>query len=286
MTSTGAPTFILGASDSRTLAISHTVDRSPTVKTGSLAPVLMYWPRPTLRWMIVPPIGADTMVSAPMRSVFSSLAISSSERPRMRSRLRAAASAISAERMSPCAFTRSDCACSRSLSAPPLIASSSFCRFSTCLGELQPRLRLVDAGDGGDQVVLALHELARLDREQRRAALDMIAGPGDQLADAAGVGREDRRGGVVVDRDLAVGGALVAERDLAHGGEPQARPLRVARPESAVGVTRRLLGPRDRVALSAVEQPESGDQRRHGHDAAARQPQAVPPEVRASSRWI
>ena len=61
MTSTGAPTFILGASDSRTLAISHTVERLPTVKTGSLAPTLMYWPSPTLRWMIVPPIGAHTI---------------------------------------------------------------------------------------------------------------------------------------------------------------------------------------------------------------------------------
>src|SRR5262245_42138328 len=42
VTSTGASSFILGASDSRTLATSHTVDRSPTVYTGSVAPALMY----------------------------------------------------------------------------------------------------------------------------------------------------------------------------------------------------------------------------------------------------
>ena len=41
------------------------------------------------------------------------------------------------------------------------------------LRERQPRLRLLDAGDGGDEIVLALHELARLDGEQRRAALDV-----------------------------------------------------------------------------------------------------------------
>ena len=40
------------------------------------------------------------------------------------------------------------------------------------LGERQPRPRLVDAGDGGHEIVLALDELAGLDREQRRAALD------------------------------------------------------------------------------------------------------------------
>ena len=191
----------------------------------------------------------------------------------MRSRLREAASAISAERRSPCAPIRSDCACSRSFSAPPRIASSSRCRFSTGLRERQPRLRLLDAGDGGDQVVLALHELARLDREQRRAALDDVARLGDQAADAAGVGREDRRGGVLVDRDLAVGRALVAERDLAHRGELQARPLRLARPEGAVGVARHLLRPRHRIALAAVQRPRS--RRRWRRRPRRRRPRAT-----------
>ena len=185
--------------------------------------------------------------------------------------------------MSPCAPIRSDCACSRSLSAPPRIASSSRWRFSTGLRERQPRLRLVDAGDGGDQIVLALHELARLDREQRRAALDDVARLGDQAADAAGEGREDRRGGVLVDRDLAVGRALVAERDLAHRRELEARPLRLARPEGAVGIARHLLRPRHGIARAAVEHPEAGDDGSDGHDAAAREPQAIAPETRWSN---
>ena len=60
MTSAAAPTFIFGASDSRTLAISHTVERSPTVKIGSVATTVMYWPKPILRWITVPLIGAAT----------------------------------------------------------------------------------------------------------------------------------------------------------------------------------------------------------------------------------
>ena len=40
----------------------------------------MYWPSPTLRWMIVPPIGAETIDSGPILSAFESLPISSSER--------------------------------------------------------------------------------------------------------------------------------------------------------------------------------------------------------------
>ena len=173
----------------------------------------------------------------------------------------------------------SDCACSRSLSAPPRIASSSLLALLDLLRERQPRPRLVDAGDRGDEIVLALHELARLDREQRRAALDMVAGPGDQPADPAGVGREDRRGGVLVDRDLAVGRALVAERDLAYRREPQARPLRLARTERAVGIARHLVRSRHGVARAAVGHPHAGDDADDSQRAAARQPQAVAPAM-------
>ena len=202
----------------------------------------------------------------------------------MRSRLRTAASAMSAERRSPCAPTRSDCACSRSLSAPPRIACSSRCRFSAVCASSEPRARLLDAGDRGDEVVLALHELARFDGEQGRAALDQVAGPGDQLADPAGIGREDRRRRVLVDRDLAVGRAFVAEGDLAHRREPEARPLRVARPEGAVGLARTLLGTRHRVAGRGVEDPEADHRRRHDHGSAGRDPQAISPEARPQRR--
>src|SRR6202012_4191502 len=106
-------------------------------------------------------------------------------------------------------------------------------------------LRLLDAGHGGDEDVLALHILARLDGEERRPGLDMIAGLRDQAGDAAGIGREDRRRGVFVDADLAVVRALVAEADLSDGGKLQALPLRVGRAEGTVGVARDLVGPRN-----------------------------------------
>jgi hypothetical protein len=47
----------IAASLSRTKAVNHTVERSPMTKTGSLLPLLMNWPGPTLRCTTVPPIG-------------------------------------------------------------------------------------------------------------------------------------------------------------------------------------------------------------------------------------
>ena len=202
----------------------------------------------------------------------------------MRSRLRTAASAISAERRSPCAAHEvrlrllevlERAAADRLQFALPLLGG---------LRQQEPRARLLDAGDGGDEIVVALHELAGFDGEQRRAALDQVAGPGDQLADPAGEGREDRRRRVLVDRDLAVGRAFVAEGDLAHRREPEARPLRVARPEGAVGLARTLLRTRHRVAGSGVEAPEADHRRRHDHGSAGRDPQAISPEARPQRR--
>ena len=134
----------------------------------------------------------------------------------MRSRLRAAASAISAERRSPCAPTRSDCACSRSLSAPPRIASSSFCRFSTCCASCSRDFAFSTPATAVTRSFWPCTNSLASIANSGAPRSTMIARLGDQPADAAGVGREDRRGGVVVDRDLAVGRALVAERDLAH----------------------------------------------------------------------
>jgi hypothetical protein len=131
---------------------------------------------------------------------------------------------------------------------------------------------------------VALHELAGLDGEQRCAALDQVAGPGDQLADPAGIGREHRRRGVLVDRDLAVGRALVTEGDLTHRGELEARPLRLARPEGAVGVARDLLGTGHCIARTGVERPEAHHGSRRNHGPADRDPQAIPPEARRQGR--
>jgi hypothetical protein len=49
---------------SRTKAVNQTVERSPTTKTGSLAPLLTNCPGPTLRCTTVPPIGEWIGVSA------------------------------------------------------------------------------------------------------------------------------------------------------------------------------------------------------------------------------
>jgi len=84
--------------------------------------------------------------------------------------VRTAASAISAERRSPWAPTRSDCACSRSLSAPPRIACSSRCRFSAVCASTSRERAFSTPATAVIEVVVALHELAGFDGEQRRAA--------------------------------------------------------------------------------------------------------------------
>src|SRR5262245_47235534 len=94
------PMLTFGASHSLTNAISQTVDKSPITKTGSLAPLPIYWPGPALRCTIVPAIGAKLGVAGSIAPVCSNFSISSSVLPRMRSRLRAASSATSLERTS------------------------------------------------------------------------------------------------------------------------------------------------------------------------------------------
>jgi len=141
------------------------------------------------------------------------------------------------------------------------------------LRELQSRLRLLQAGDGRDQIVLALGELGRVDGEQRRTRRDDVARLGDESADTTGIRRIDRSSGGIVDGDLAVGRALVAERHLAHRGEPQARPLRFARLEGTVGSDIDSFRQCHRVAGPAFEQPEGG--RDGSYHAAARDQQTI-----------
>src|SRR5215831_15307026 len=52
------PTCTIGASVSRIKATTQTVDKSPMMKTGSVEPLPTYCPGPTLRCTIVPAIGA------------------------------------------------------------------------------------------------------------------------------------------------------------------------------------------------------------------------------------
>ena len=202
----------------------------------------------------------------------------------MRSRLRTAASAISAERRSPCAPTRSDCACSRSFSAPPRIACRSRCRFSAvCASRSRERAFSTPATAVTRSFWPCTNSLASM---ANSGAPRSTKSPGRAISwlTRPEIGREDRRRRVLVDRDLAVGRAFVAEGDLAHRREPEARPLRVARPEGAVGLARILLGTRHRVAGRGVEAPEADHRRRHDHGSAGRDPQAISPEARPQRR--
>ena len=94
------------------------------------------------------------------------------------------------------------------------------------LGEIERRAGLVQRGRGGDEVVLRLHHVGRFDREQRLAGRYDVAGLDEQLGDAAGIGREDRRRAIFVDGDLAFGHVLGAEHSLLGGFHRQRRPLR------------------------------------------------------------
>ena len=79
------------------------------------------------------------------------------------------------------------------------------------LGDRHPRLRPVDRGKSGEEIVLRLNHVGGFDVEQRLPALDHVARLGHQPGHPPGVGRKDRRGLVLVDRDLAFGHVLGAE---------------------------------------------------------------------------
>ena len=60
-TSISCPTFMNGMSFSGTLAFSHIIDRSEIENSGSAESERTYWPGPTLRVTMVPPIGDVTV---------------------------------------------------------------------------------------------------------------------------------------------------------------------------------------------------------------------------------
>ena len=184
----------------------------------------MYWPSPTLRWITVPGIGAATIDSAPMRSSFSSLAISSSDAAQDAQPVARGGEENFGRPQVALRAPRSDWACSRSFGAPPRIASSSRWRFSLAWARASLRPRLARARRPRSP--------GRSGPGRTRSPRSRTGGPrarrhrpaGDQAGDPAGVGREHGGGGVLVDRDLAVGRALLAESD-GHGGEPQGSPI-------------------------------------------------------------
>jgi hypothetical protein len=65
----------------------------------------------------------------------------------------------------------------------------------------QLRARGCQIGERGDQVVLCLHELARMDHKERGAGLDNIAEHGNHPDDPPGIMRENRGRQIIVDRD-------------------------------------------------------------------------------------
>ena len=86
-------------------------------------------------------------------------------------------------------------------------------------------------GKRSDQVVLHLHELARLDFKQRCAGLDMIAELGDQFDDPPRIGRKYRRGQIVVDCDAAFRHLFGTEADETNRLDLEPRQLLFGRPK-------------------------------------------------------
>ncbi len=100
------------------------------------------------------------------------------------------------------------------------------------LRQVQLGARAVQRAQRRDEIVQRLHGVGGLDDEQRLAALHRVAGLDQQLRHAAGIGREHRRRGVLVDGDLAFGDVLGAELLLLGRFEGEARPLRIGRREA------------------------------------------------------
>ena len=247
------------------------------------APALMYWPRPTLRWITVPAIGAATidlgadavdlleMRRSPRRCGRGCAAGCAPRRAR--SRRSAGRPARRPDRTAPArdpsarrpGSPAGRAGASRS-SAP---ASSRDFAFST------PATAVTRS------FWPCTYSLASI-ANNGRAALDVVARLGDQAADPAGVGREDRRRGVLVDGDLAVGRALVAEGDLAHRRELEARPLRLARPEGAVGIAQRPSRAAPRRCPGRCSSAQKPTTAAATTTAPAPQPQAVASQARWS----
>jgi hypothetical protein len=131
------------------------------------------------------------------------------------------------------------------------------------LSQVERRTRLVQRGGGRNEIILCLHHVGGLDREQRLPNGHDIAGLDEQLEDPSGIRREDRRRAVLVDRDLAFGHALGLEHPLLHRLDRQRRPLRGGWIEHAtLGLIRKFAWPDIGSSVRALgRQPDqrSGD---------------------------
>jgi len=149
----------------------------------------MYWPNPTLRLVIVPAIGADTRsrrrCGRPSRAA-RSLVRTAEDCAAVCARPQAA---ISPKRKVALGAHEIRLRLLRSLSAPPRIALQPRCRSRRICASRAASAPL-ERRPRRDEVVVPCNELAGFDGEQRRAAFDEIARPGDQFADAAGEGEK------------------------------------------------------------------------------------------------
>ena len=206
-----------------------------------------------------------------MRPVCWNSAISASLRPRMRSRLRAASSPLSAERRSFCAAVRSFCDCCHSLSATALPSYRSLFRRSTICARLSCERALFSAEIAAMKSFCACTMSVASMVNSGWPAATLSPGRAEQLGDASRIGREDRRRAVLVDRDLALGGALGVERPLLDRLDRQRRPFGVARTIEArvalLGLAGQL-GIDQLDALRLARQPDdraAGDEQQRRH---------------------
>ena len=125
-------------------------------------------------------------------------------------------------------------------------------------------LRHLDRGGGGHDVSLALRGLVGGHGKQRLAGAHAVSRLGEHARDLPGEGRKDRRGQVIVHRDLAIALRRIAQRPGLHRGKAQAVPLRLRGGKAAVAAGWRGCG--GRIAAQAEQawrQPASGSNDHH-----------------------
>ena len=194
--------------------------------------------------------------------------MSSSEKPRMRSLLVEASSAVCDRAQIVLGLDQRGLALLVVLQRNGLAFEQVLGARVLDLGKIERRLRLVHAGHRGDVVVLRLHRIGGFDHEQRLPLGDVVARPHQQLGEPAGIGREHRRRAILIDRDLAFGDVFGPERPFGDGLDGQAGPFgwsrRVALPALA-GLSRdfRMLG--ICAAELAVSVETGAGKRQHGH---------------------
>src|SRR6202011_6300371 len=87
------------------------------------------------------------------------------------------------------------------------------------------RARRLQIGERGDQVVLRLHKLARMDDKERSTGLDHIAEHGNYFDDPPGEMREHWGRQIIVNRDRPLGRLLRTKDHRNYRFDLEPRPL-------------------------------------------------------------